>query len=358
MKRLLKIIRYLKPYWYYALLNVIFNILSAFFALFSFVMAIPFLRILFEKQEMVSEPVPFALNTDAIQHNFNYIMTQAIEQLGPSRTLFIVSFLVVIAAMLKTGFKFLANYYITPARTGVVKDIRNEVYHKILRLPLSFLSESRKGDVMSRAGMDVNEIEISVMSSLEMAFRDPITIIIFLVSMFMMSYQLSLIAIILLPISGYFIGRMGKNLRKKSLKLQQQLGVLLSILEETLSGLRIVKAFNAEKRITNKFEASNNSYTVIINKVFRRRFLASPLSEFLGTVVMMLLMYLGGIIVLNQTSNLSSLYKHCNYANILLCFCKFFYIHSTKVLIYFKYSNIFSGLLHNYLQSIHQPLIL
>ena len=306
MKSFIKIVSYLKPYWFYALLNIIFNILSAFFALFSFIMAIPFLRILFDKQEMVAEKVPFALESDAIQHNFNYIMSQAIEQFGPSKTLFMVSVLVVIMAMLKTGFKFLANYYVTPARTGVVKDIRNDVYHKILRLPLSFLSESRKGDIMSRTGMDVNEIEISVMSSLEMAFRDPITIIIFLVSMFLMNYQLSLIALVLLPVSGYFIGRVGKNLRKTSLKLQQQLGILLSILEETLTGLRIVKAFNAEKNVTSKFETSNDRYTFLVNKVYRRRFLASPMSEFLGTLVMMLLMYLGGMIVLTQSSNLSS----------------------------------------------------
>jgi len=306
MKSFLKIIRYLKPYWIYAVLNIIFNILSAFFALFSFMMAIPFLRILFEKQEMIAESVPFKLSTDAIQHNFNYIMSQAIEQLGPSRTLFFVSLIVVVAAMLKTGCKFLANYYVTPARTGVVKDIRNQVYQKILRLPLSFLSESRKGDIMSRTGMDVNEIETSVMSSLEMAFRDPITVIIFLISMFMMNYQLSLIALVMLPISGYLIGRIGKNLRKTSLLLQKQLGILMSILEETLTGLRIVKAFNAEKKITEKFETSNEKYTVLINKVYRRRFLASPLSEFMGTFVLMILMFLGGMIVLNQSDGLSS----------------------------------------------------
>jgi len=144
------------------------------------------------------------------------------------------------------------------------------------------------------------------MSSLEMAFRDPITIIIFIIYMFILSYQLSFFALILLPVSGYIIGRIGKNLRKQSLRLQQQLGTLLSILEETLTGLRIVKAFNAEKKVTSKFSGSNETYTRIINKVYRRRFLASPLSEFLGTVVMMILMYIGGVIVLKQTSSLSS----------------------------------------------------
>jgi subfamily B ATP-binding cassette protein MsbA len=154
--------------------------------------------------------------------------------------------------------------------------------------------------------MDVNEIETSVMSSLEIVFRDPITIIVFLVSMFILSYQLTLFAIILLPVSGYIIGRIGKNLRKQSMKLQQQLGTLMSILEETLSGIRIIKAFNAEKKVTDTFGKSNNTYTRIIKKVLRRRFLASPLSEFLGTVVMMVLMYVGGEIVLNQTSVLTS----------------------------------------------------
>ena len=306
MKSFLKIIRAIMPYWYYALLNIIFNILSAVFALFSFVMAIPFLRILFQKQEMVSSSVPFSLKAEALQHNFNYLMSQAIVDLGQAKTLFLVSLMVVMATFLKTGCKFLANYSITPARTGVVRDIRRDVYHRILRLPLSYFSESRKGDIMSRVGMDVSEIENSVMSSLEMIFRDPITIIIFLVSMFIMSYQLSLIALILLPISGFVIGRIGKNLRKKSLKLQQQLGTLLSILEETLSGLRIVKAFNAEKRMTEKFENSNESYTTLVNRVYRRRFMASPLSEFLGTFVMMILMYLGGIMVLNQSASLNS----------------------------------------------------
>jgi subfamily B ATP-binding cassette protein MsbA len=218
----------------------------------------------------------------------------------------IVSFLVIVMALFKTGFKFLANYFVTTARTGVVKDIRKKVYEKILRLPMSYFSDARKGDIMSRVGMDVNEIETSVMSSLEIAFRDPITIIVFLVYMFILNPQLTLFALILLPVSGYIIGVMGKNLRKQSMKLQRQLGILMSILEETLSGIRIIKAFNAEKKVTASFDKSNNTYTRIINRVFRRRFLASPLSEFLGTVVMMILMYIGGVIVLNQTSVLTS----------------------------------------------------
>ena len=306
MRTFLQIVAYIKPYWKSALLNVVFNILAAFFALFSFMMVIPFLRILFNKQEMVTDLLPFSLKAEILQHNFNYYLSQMAQQNEPGKALLLVSIMVVIMALLKTGFAFLANYSVTSARTGVVRDIRKKVYGKILRLPNSYFSDARKGDIMSRVGMDVNEIETSVMSSLEMAFRDPITIIVFLVSMFILSYQLTLFAIILLPVSGYLIGRIGKNLRKQSLKLQQQLGTLMSILEETLTGIRIIKAFNAEKKVTDTFEKSNNTYTRITKKVQRRKFLASPLSEFLATIVMMVLMYVGGKLVLNETSVLTS----------------------------------------------------
>jgi subfamily B ATP-binding cassette protein MsbA len=306
MRNFLQIIGYIKPYWKSALLNVIFNIISAFFALFSFVMAIPFLKILFNKQEKVTELLPFSFKSEILQHNFNYYLGRIIENNGPAKALLLVSILVIIMTLLKTGFAYLANYSVTSARTGVVKDIRKKVYDKILQLPNSYFTDARKGDIMSRVGMDVNEIEASVMSSLEMAFRDPITIIIFLVSMFVISYQLTFFAIILLPVSGYIIGRIGKNLRKQSLRLQQQLGTLMSILEETLTGIRIIKAFNAEKKVSTTFDNSNRTYTRIIKKVQRRKFLASPLSEFLGTVVMMVLMYVGGELVLKETSILTS----------------------------------------------------
>ncbi len=304
MNRFKVIIGYIKPYWVFALLNIVFNVLSAFFALFSFVMAIPFLNILFKRQELVYESMPFAFNMEAIQHNFNYFLSKVISENGDGPALMIVSVMVVIMALLKTGFKFLANYFITPVRVGTVKDIRNKVYSKTLRLPMSYFSNSRKGDIMARVGMDVNEIELSVMSSLEMVFRDPITIIVFLISMFVINYQLTLIALVLLPFSGLLIGRIGKNLRKHSMKLQTQQGTLLSILEETLSGMRIVKAFNGERKMTRKFTELNQNFSDTLSRVHRRRFLASPMSEFMGTLVMMVLMYLGGRLVLNENSAL------------------------------------------------------
>ena len=236
--------------------------------------------------------MPLVLNMESIQHNFNYYISSIVIEFGHGKALMMVSLLVVILALMKTGFKFLANYYITPVRVGVVRDIRNGVYDKTLRLPMSYFSDSRKGDIMARVGMDVNEIELSVMSSLEMIFRDPITIIVFLISMLVMSAHLTLFALILLPVSGLLIGRIGKNLRRQSRMLQSQQGTLLSILEETLSGMRIVKAFNGEKKMTRKFTEINQDYTDSITRVYRRRFLASPMSEFMGTVVLMVLMSL------------------------------------------------------------------
>jgi subfamily B ATP-binding cassette protein MsbA len=306
MKNFLNIARQILNYWQYALLNIVFNMLSAFFALFSFMMAIPFLRILFHTSELISEPVPFTLSLKSVEHNLNYYLGHIITTQGEAAALMAVSLLVVVMSLMKNGFKFLANYYVTPARTGVIRDIRNEVYRKILKLPLSYFTDARKGDIMSRVSMDVNEIEVSVMSSLEMIFRDPITVIIFLVYLFITSYQLTIIAIFLLPVSAYLIGVIGKNLRKQSLKLQQQLGLILSVIEETLSGLRIIKAFNAEKKMDDRFIGANETYTHITNKVIRRRFLASPLSEFLATLVMMFLMYFGGMIVLNQGTGMKS----------------------------------------------------
>ena len=306
MKSFLNIARHVLKYWHYAALNILFNVLSAFFALFSFMMAVPFLRILFEKQDQVLEKVPLTLSIDAAQNNLNYYLGQVIADQGPGAALLIVSFLVVVMSLLKTGFRFLANYYVAPARTFVVRDIRDLVYGKILRLPLSYFTESRKGDIMSRVSNDVNEIELSVMSSLSMIFRDPITVIIFLVWMFVTNYQLTLIAIVLLPFSAYIIGFIGRNLRKKSFRLQTQLGTLMSIIEETISGLRIIKAFNAEKKVGTKFGEANNDYTGTMTKVYRRQFLASPLSEFLSTGVMMFLMYFGGMIVLRGATGLSS----------------------------------------------------
>lgn len=306
MKQFLEVLSYVRPYYKQAVLNVVFNILSAIFALFSFAMAIPFLQILFETQSLVTDRIPFELTKESIFSNVNYALSYIIINYGKTTALLLVSIAVVIVTFLKTGFVYLSNYFITPVRTGVEQDIRSKIYNKILRLPLSYYTEARKGDMLSRISTDVKEVEISIMNSLEMIFRDPITMIIFLTSMFLMSYQLTLFVLILLPLSGFFIGRLGRKLRTTSFKGQKKMGFLLSIIDETLSGLRIIKAFNAEDHFSGKFANTNNLYARIQRKVHRRRYLASPLSEFMGTVVMMILMWYGGKLVLGGSSSLSS----------------------------------------------------
>ncbi|UCG27999.1 MAG: ABC transporter ATP-binding protein [Bacteroidales bacterium] len=306
MVNFFKILKYIKPYWFYATLNVVFNIISAGAALFSFTMVVPFLRILFGTQQMITDTIPFEFSIEYFGHTFNYYISQLIVNQGKSMALLLVSLLVVIMTLFKTFFKFMALYYTAPIRTGTVRDIRKEIFEKILKLPLSYYTDARKGDVISRITSDVQEIETSIMSSLEMLIRDPLTILIFTIYMFIISVKLTLFGLVLLPISGYLIGRLGKKLRSTSFRGQKKLGFLLSVIEETLGGLRIIKAFNAERKVERRFDSNNNFYTRIMNKVHRRRYLANPSSEFLSTAVMMVLMFYGGSLVLSGSGDLSS----------------------------------------------------
>jgi len=306
MKQFVKVLSYVKPYWARAAFNVIFNILSAVFALFSFTMAAPFLGILFETHVPVMDKMPFEFSKEAISNNVNYLLTQFIDDYGKVNALLYVCIAVVVVVFLKSGFRYLANHFLAPIRTGVEKDIRSTIFGKILRLPLSYYTEARKGDVLTRISNDVKEVEISIVSSLEVIFRDPATIIIFLTSLFLMSYQLTIAGIILLPVAGFVIGRLGKKLKMTSFRGQEKMGFLLSVIEETLSGLRIIKAFNAEPQFNERFERVNLKYARLQKQVHRRRYLAPPLSEFLGTVVMMTIMWYGGKLVLGGSSELSS----------------------------------------------------
>jgi len=306
MNRFFRLLQYLLPYKWYAVQNIAYNIFAAFFALFSFTMVIPFLQILFDKQEMVENAIPFALNLEYAQHMLNYFMSKLIMSSGKPTALILVSFLVVFFSLLKNAFIFLANHVLAPIRAYTVRDIRNQIYKKVLRLPLSYYSEAKKGDVIARISSDVQEIEVSIMSSLQMVFRDPITIIIFMGFLFIASTRLTLFVLVLLPVSGLLIGRIGRSLRKTSFEGQNRLGTLLSLLEETLSGLRIIKAFNGEEKMDAKFSKTNNNYSHILKKTMRRRYLASPLSEFLGTIILMILLSYGGSMVLGDTSTLTS----------------------------------------------------
>lgn len=314
MQRFKKILRYLVPYWGKAALNVLFNFLSVIFSLFSLTMVIPFLGILFGTQPTVSELLPLSIRymreesisfLAILKNNFYYYISQLIEIHGEIYALIFVSGLVIIMSLLKTGFKYLAMYNLATIRNGVVKDMRNALYDKSVDLPLSYYSNERKGDIISRMTNDVHVVEWSIISSLEMLFSDPITIIVYLAGLIVISPHLSLFVLILLPISALIIGRLGKTLKTTALKGQKKMGIILSIMDETLGGLRVIKAFNSEERVKKRFFSVNNFYTRIMIKMYRRQYLGTPLSEFLGTVVVVFIMWYGGSLVLGAQTTLS-----------------------------------------------------
>ncbi|HHN48234.1 MAG TPA: ABC transporter ATP-binding protein [Bacteroidales bacterium] len=314
MKRFNKILRYLVPYWAKAALNVLFNFLSVVFSLFSLTMVIPFLGILFGTQPTVDELYPFSLGFmreeglslfAMLKNNFYFYISQLIQNRSEIYALIFVSGLVIIMSLLKTGFKYLAMYNLATIRNGVVKDMRDSLYAKSVGLPLSYYSNERKGDIISRMTNDVHIVEWSIISSLEMLFSDPITIIVYLAGLIIISPHLTLFVLILLPISALIIGRLGKTLKTTALKGQKKMGLILSIMDETLGGLRVIKAFNSEERVKKRFFSVNNFYTRIMIKMYRRQYLATPLSEFLGTAVVVFIMWYGGSLVLGAQTTLS-----------------------------------------------------
>ncbi|MDF1575205.1 MAG: ABC transporter ATP-binding protein [Bacteroidales bacterium] len=305
MKRFFRLLNYLVPYKWYVLQNVLYNILGAFFALFSFAMVIPFLRVLFSNQPLVTEPMEFHLSTEYLMHTLNYYIGKIMLAHEEAGALILVSLMVVLFSLLKNGFIFAANFMLAPIRAFLVRDIRNDIYRKVLKLPLSYYTEARKGDVIARISNDVQEIEASILSSLQMLFRDPITIIIYLVILFSISINLTLFAALVLPLTGILIGRIGKSLRKTTFRGQQRLGELLALLEETLGGLRIVKAFNAEEQMEERFLSVNNRFSLLIRKVVRRRYLASPISELLATIALMVILAYGGSLVLGGNDKMT-----------------------------------------------------
>jgi len=298
MKKFFRLLKYVTPYWFLAALNVLFNIFSAIFGLSVLAMIVPFLSILFGTSEKVYNLVAFELNFKSIMHNLSYYITLFKEQYGDTTALMMICVLVIGISLFKTLSIFLANYFMAPIRNYVLRDIRNKMYNKILILPLSYYSNEKKGDIISRMSNDVQEIEWSIMSAIEMLFRDPFTIFLCLGTLFIVSAKLTFLVLILLPISGLIIGQVGKTLKKQSRQGQRRLGGILSIIEETLTGLRIIKAFNAEEKVNKRFESVNSVYTNLMIRLFRKRYLASPLSEFLGTLVMVFVMWYGGTLVL------------------------------------------------------------
>ncbi|MBE0655987.1 MAG: ABC transporter ATP-binding protein, partial [Bacteroidales bacterium] len=259
----------------------------------------------FGQTDLITEPQPFHFTIDSIIHNFNYLMSDIIINDGKVYALFFVGLMVIITTFFKNIFLYLSKYYMIPIRTGVVQDMRNSLFSKILALPLGYFTEERKGDIITKMSHDVQEIEVSVVRSVEMLTRDPILIIGFLAALFFISFKLTLFVLVLLPLSGLLIGRIGKSLKSTSLRGQKKLGLIISILEETLAGLRIIKAFNAEKKMDTRFKSTNSLYTRLLVKVFRRQQMASPMSEFLGVAVLVFVLWYGGKMALEGTGDMT-----------------------------------------------------
>ncbi|MCI9285468.1 MAG: ABC transporter ATP-binding protein [Muribaculaceae bacterium] len=300
--------RFVPPYRKYLVLSILFNFLAAFLTLFSFALIIPILEMLFKIKEAtyVFMPIGSGSLKDVAINNFYWATQECIFNWGPVGTLAALAVLLVIMTALKTGATYLSNYFVIPMRAGIVRDIRNFVYDKIVTLPISYFTSERKGDVMARMTGDVAEIENSIMASLEMLFKDPIMIIVCLTMMIVISWQLTLFVLVLLPIAGMVMGRVGKRLKRKSLQGQQQWGVLMSYIEETLGGLRIIKAFNAEGKVVDRFHEGNQKFYRITRSVQRRQSLAHPMSELLGTATIAVVLVFGGTLILSGTSSMNA----------------------------------------------------
>ena len=304
--------RFVPPYKRYMGLNIVFNVLSAILNVFSFALIIPILKILFKMDDRVYSFMEWTFRPssweswktlpEAAQNNFYWSVNRLIEVYGSSSALIMLGVALIVMTLFKVLAMYMAFYTMIPIRTGVVRDIRNQINKKITELPLGFFSEERKGDIIARVSGDVNEIETSIMSSLDMLFKNPILILIYLSAMLIISWQLTAFVFILLPVAGYVMGQVGKKLKKKSLLGQSQWGALMSQIEETLSGLRIIKAFNAEKKIQRRFETQNETYRRTTNRIYRRQQLAHPMSEFLGTTTIVVILWYGGTLILGNNS--------------------------------------------------------
>lgn len=304
--------RFLPPYKKYVIWSLLFNFFSTIFSLFSFAAIIPVLQILFGLEKSNVSFIPWSWGdslaelTIAIKNNFSYYLGQFIENTGLELTLLYLGLFLILMTALKTGTAYLAVRMTIPLRTGIVRDLKNTLYRKIISLPLGYFTEERKGDIMSRMSSDVTEVELSILSAVDMIFKNPLMIIIYLGVMFLMSWELTLFVLVLLPLSGWLIGIIGRNLRRSSAEAQAQQGELLSQLDETLGGLRVVKAFNAEAKLQTRFAGLNERIRKTFNYLHARFNLATPLSEFVGTVVIAILLWFGGVLIVGERSSIDA----------------------------------------------------
>lgn len=297
--------RYITPYWGKVGLSFMFNILSAVFSVMSMALMIPVLEIIFEQSTEVHSLLPWAIDTKVVINNFYYYVTVIKTTYGAGAALLFAGLFMIVGTIFKCGSAYMASYTSISLRNNIIRDIRKQIFAKIVSLPIGFFSNERKGDILQRATGDVSEVEGSVMSSIDMFLKNPVLIIVYLVSMVIMSPQLTLFALVLLPVAGTIIGRIGKSLKRQSREGQDKMGELLGILEETLSGLRVVKAFNAEGRMNRHYADQAQQYCNIAKRLSRRRDLAHPVSEVLGTIVMIVVVWFGGSLILSGSGSLS-----------------------------------------------------
>ncbi len=301
MKYFRKILGYALPYKRYAVLNIIANIFYALFGTLAFVSLMPMLKVLFDNSEKITEPPVYGGITelgDYFEQYMNYFINQRMAEVGEMKTLMLMIAIVIATFLLKNLFGYLAMFFITFLRNGVLRDLRNDLYKKTVELPVSYYSETRKGDTMSRISSDVLEIQHSFLSILELIIREPLMILFTIIAMLAISTQLTIFVFIFIPLSGFIISRIGKSLKRHSDRVQKEQGYFLSILEETLGGLKIIKGFNAEKIFNNRFQESTKRFFSFSNSLLNRQNLASPVSEFLGIVVIAILLWYGGSMVL------------------------------------------------------------
>ncbi len=306
MKEFLQVLRrFVPPYKKYLVLSIVFNVLSAVLNIFSFAAIIPILQILFKTNHAHTVTTLMPLDgagdiKEVLSNNLNYYINQLISDVGPTTTLLVIGIFLAVTTFLKTSFYFLSSATIIPIRTGVVRDIRNQLYRKITSLPLGFFSEERKGDIIARMSGDVGEIESSIMSSLDMLFKNPVLIVAYFSTLLFISWQLTLFTLAIVPLMGWFMGYVGRKLKQNSIKAQELWSDTMSQVEETLGGLRIIKAFCAEGKMNDRFDRTNSTYRDNIMRVNIRQQMAHPMSEFLGTVMIVIVLWFGGMLVLNN----------------------------------------------------------
>lgn len=298
-----RILHYVKPYWFSILMNIVFNILAIVFSLFSFSMIVPFLNLLFNPDNLTTIKPEFALDTDSLLAMLDYYVSYIIILKGQAAALVFICLLLVIAFFLRNITTYFALYFMVGARAGTIKDIRNDLYKKIMILPLSFYSKHKKGDIMARITTDVQEIEVSIISYLDVFIKSPLTIAAYFAYMLGVSWRLTLFVVLLLPIGGLIIGWIGKSLKKDSLDGQNRFAGMLATIEETIGGLRIIKAFNAIDYSSEKFNEQNGRYTRVIKFVNRKRDLSSPMSEFLSSIIIAIVIWFGATLILDAAKN-------------------------------------------------------